>query len=138
LNIWFFSDSFSTLLPAGKRQRGVLPGCASRAQPSRPLLFAPPCGPLVASSNEQKSHYQHNFYRADSFQDAFKYGHGYSSIIHGYSSINWHKQKKCQTAKTQASAPCVPQQLRIPVMWATDSGDVGQDRSEATLVVFLH
>jgi hypothetical protein len=26
-------------------------------------------------------------------------------------------------------------QLRIPVMWATDSGDVGQSRSEATLVV---
>jgi hypothetical protein len=28
--------------------------------------------------------------------------------------------------------------LRIPVKWATDSGDVGQSRSEATLVVFLH
>jgi len=28
-------------------------------------------------------------------------------------------------------------QLRIPVKWATDSGDVGQGRSEATLVVFL-
>jgi hypothetical protein len=28
--------------------------------------------------------------------------------------------------------------MRIPVMWATDSGDVGQGRSEATLVVFLH
>jgi len=28
--------------------------------------------------------------------------------------------------------------LRIPVKWATDSGDVGQGRSEATLVVFLH
>jgi hypothetical protein len=27
--------------------------------------------------------------------------------------------------------------LRIPVKWATDSGDVGQGRSEATLVVFL-
>ena len=26
--------------------------------------------------------------------------------------------------------------LRIPVMWATDYGDVGQSRSEATLVVF--
>jgi hypothetical protein len=26
--------------------------------------------------------------------------------------------------------------MRIPVMWATDSGDVGQSRSEATLVVF--
>jgi len=26
--------------------------------------------------------------------------------------------------------------LRIPVMWATDSGDVGRSRSEATLVVF--
>jgi hypothetical protein len=26
--------------------------------------------------------------------------------------------------------------VRIPVMWATDSGDVGQSRSEATLVVF--
>jgi hypothetical protein len=25
--------------------------------------------------------------------------------------------------------------LRIPVMWATDYGDVGQSRSEATLVV---
>ena len=28
--------------------------------------------------------------------------------------------------------------VRIPVKWATDSGDVGQGRSEATLVVFLH
>ena len=28
--------------------------------------------------------------------------------------------------------------LRIPLKWATDSGDVGQSRSEATLVVFLH
>jgi hypothetical protein len=28
--------------------------------------------------------------------------------------------------------------LRIPVMWAGDYGDVGQSRSEATLVVFLH
>jgi UDP-N-acetyl-D-glucosamine dehydrogenase len=28
--------------------------------------------------------------------------------------------------------------VRIPVKWATDSGDVGQSRSEATLVVFLH
>jgi hypothetical protein len=28
--------------------------------------------------------------------------------------------------------------LRIPVMWAADYGDVGQSRSEATLVVFLH
>jgi hypothetical protein len=28
--------------------------------------------------------------------------------------------------------------LRIPVKWAGDSGDVGQSRSEATLVVFLH
>jgi hypothetical protein len=28
--------------------------------------------------------------------------------------------------------------LRIPVKWATDSGEVGQSRSEATLVVFLH
>jgi hypothetical protein len=27
-------------------------------------------------------------------------------------------------------------QLRIPVMWAGDSGDVGRRRSEATLVVF--
>jgi hypothetical protein len=27
--------------------------------------------------------------------------------------------------------------VRIPVKWATDSGDVGQGRSEATLVVFL-
>jgi len=27
--------------------------------------------------------------------------------------------------------------LRIPVKWAADSGDVGQGRSEATLVVFL-
>jgi hypothetical protein len=26
--------------------------------------------------------------------------------------------------------------VRIPVMWATDYGDVGQSRSEATLVVF--
>ena len=26
--------------------------------------------------------------------------------------------------------------LRIPVKWATDSGDVGQSRSEATLVAF--
>jgi hypothetical protein len=26
--------------------------------------------------------------------------------------------------------------LRIPVMWAGDSGDVGRHRSEATLVVF--
>jgi hypothetical protein len=25
--------------------------------------------------------------------------------------------------------------VRIPVMWATDYGDVGQSRSEATLVV---
>jgi hypothetical protein len=31
-----------------------------------------------------------------------------------------------------------PGQLRIPVKWAGDSGDVGQSRSEATLVVFLH
>jgi hypothetical protein len=29
------------------------------------------------------------------------------------------------------------QKLRIPVKWAADSGDVGQGRSEATLVVFL-
>ena len=28
--------------------------------------------------------------------------------------------------------------VRIPVMWAADYGDVGQSRSEATLVVFLH
>jgi hypothetical protein len=28
--------------------------------------------------------------------------------------------------------------VRIPVKWAGDSGDVGQSRSEATLVVFLH
>jgi hypothetical protein len=28
-------------------------------------------------------------------------------------------------------------EVRIPVKWATDSGDVGQGRSEATLVVFL-
>jgi hypothetical protein len=28
--------------------------------------------------------------------------------------------------------------VRIPVKWATDSGEVGQSRSEATLVVFLH
>jgi len=28
--------------------------------------------------------------------------------------------------------------LRIPVKWAADSGEVGQSRSEATLVVFLH
>ena len=28
--------------------------------------------------------------------------------------------------------------VRIPVKWAADSGDVGQGRSEATLVVFLH
>ena len=27
--------------------------------------------------------------------------------------------------------------MRIPVKWATDSGDVGQGRSEATLVVLL-
>ena len=27
--------------------------------------------------------------------------------------------------------------LRIPVKWATDSGEVGQGRSEAALVVFL-
>jgi hypothetical protein len=27
--------------------------------------------------------------------------------------------------------------VRIPVKWAADSGDVGQGRSEATLVVFL-
>jgi hypothetical protein len=27
-------------------------------------------------------------------------------------------------------------ELRIPVMWATDYGDVGQSRSEATLDVF--
>jgi len=26
--------------------------------------------------------------------------------------------------------------LRIPVKWASDSGDVGRSRSEATLVVF--
>ena len=26
--------------------------------------------------------------------------------------------------------------MRIPVMWAGDSGDVGRRRSEATLVVF--
>ena len=31
-----------------------------------------------------------------------------------------------------------PPRLRIPVMWAGDYGDVGQSRSEATLVVFLH
>jgi hypothetical protein len=31
-----------------------------------------------------------------------------------------------------------PPWLRIPVKWAGDSGDVGQSRSEATLVVFLH
>lgn len=29
------------------------------------------------------------------------------------------------------------QRVRIPVMWAADYGDVGQSRSEATLVVFL-
>jgi hypothetical protein len=29
-------------------------------------------------------------------------------------------------------------EVRIPVKWAGDSGDVGQSRSEATLVVFLH
>ena len=28
--------------------------------------------------------------------------------------------------------------VRITVMWATDYGDVGQSRSGATLVVFLH
>jgi hypothetical protein len=28
--------------------------------------------------------------------------------------------------------------MLIPVKWASDSGDVGQGRSEATLVVFLH
>jgi len=28
------------------------------------------------------------------------------------------------------------QQLRIPVMWAGDSGDAGRRRSEATLVAF--
>jgi len=28
--------------------------------------------------------------------------------------------------------------VRIPVKWAADSGEVGQSRSEATLVVFLH
>jgi hypothetical protein len=27
-------------------------------------------------------------------------------------------------------------QVRIPVKWASDSGDVGRSRSEATLVVF--
>lgn len=32
----------------------------------------------------------------------------------------------------------IPRNLRIPVKWAADSGDVGQGRSEATLVIFLH
>ncbi len=41
------------------------------------------------------------------------------------------------------AAPLLGQQtqwslLRIPVKWAGDSGEVGQSRSEATLVVFLH
>jgi hypothetical protein len=38
----------------------------------------------------------------------------------------------------QASMSALPKSLRIPVKWAGDSGDVGQSRSEATLVVFLH
>jgi hypothetical protein len=33
--------------------------------------------------------------------------------------------------------PVVAERVRIPVKWAADSGDVGQGRSEATLVVFL-
>jgi hypothetical protein len=39
---------------------------------------------------------------------------------------------------TQVSTGEKWEYLRIPVKWATDSGDVGQGRSEATLVVFLH
>ena len=35
-------------------------------------------------------------------------------------------------------AELVRNKMRIPVMWAADYGDVGQSRSEATLVVFLH
>jgi hypothetical protein len=31
---------------------------------------------------------------------------------------------------------CSCYKLRIPVMWAGDSGDVGRRRSEATLVAF--
>ena len=39
-----------------------------------------------------------------------------------------------------AEIRCIPVSqsatLRIPVKWSADSGDVGQSRSEATLVVF--
>jgi len=38
----------------------------------------------------------------------------------------------------ERSAKLIQCRLRIPVMWAGDYGDVGQSRSEATLVVFLH
>jgi hypothetical protein len=37
---------------------------------------------------------------------------------------------------SEASFLCKRHSLRIPVMWALDSGDVGRRRSEATLVEF--
>jgi hypothetical protein len=56
----------------------------------------------------------------------------------------WHRHKALAvvTAASQATNHNRERKfshaLRIPVKWATDSGDVGQGRSEATLVVFLH
>jgi len=38
--------------------------------------------------------------------------------------------------RTAASTRAFSTLLRIPVMWALDSGDVGRRRSEATLVEF--
>jgi hypothetical protein len=43
-----------------------------------------------------------------------------------------------EAARVVASLGNLDVRLRIPVKWAGDSGDVGQSRSEATLVVFLH
>ena len=51
---------------------------------------------------------------------------------------------RCKTRQYPRNGACVRchcalklEYLRIAVKWATDSGDVGQGRSEATLVVFL-
>jgi hypothetical protein len=46
---------------------------------------------------------------------------------------SWQNSRTCHARKINSKSSV----MRIPVKWATDSGDVGQGRSEATLVVFL-
>jgi len=48
--------------------------------------------------------------------------------------LAWHLGKRT----VKATDAFIRKLVRIPLKWATDSGDVGQSRSEATLVVFLH